>query len=379
MLKRAMVFLGSALFVLLTGITLISCHQSPIFFIISLEVEPVDPRISGMPTNIVQVGDTLYVASRFSETVHQYKYDKDKSTWSTLPQQPGGKILDLAATNTNLYALTGDPGSARVYKKATGDSWEVVPNDSGYPNIQSIYGVTDRLFAGAMINDREFAILYEDNGTLKLLKSETKILQGVALAGTTYYLATAGDGIYTFDGTSPSPEQDPIPIGNSGKAEDYKVNVAGIITVGDQIVGVTKSGNLLYGNAEGFKSEGKGVSFTGGLALWKKADPEVSNSEVNLLLLGIQGGSTSTIHGYREIVLKPDGTLDPDAMGLNIPGVDPDHSSINNNDKYNSTLRRNPVIALFQAKDNTLFAATVKNGLWSYRERKGEYVWNAED
>jgi hypothetical protein len=34
---------------------------------------------------------------------------------------------------------------------------------------------------------------------------------------------------------------------------------------------------------------------------------------------------------------------------------------------------------MHQAKDGRLFAATNKNGLWSYKGRGGKNVWNAEE
>ena len=48
--------------VVLGGLLWGSCNQDPIFYGISLEVEPVDPRIVGMPTHIVAIGDTFYTA-----------------------------------------------------------------------------------------------------------------------------------------------------------------------------------------------------------------------------------------------------------------------------------------------------------------------------
>ncbi|MDR3171287.1 MAG: hypothetical protein LBU17_06605, partial [Treponema sp.] len=140
-------------------------------------------------------------------------------------------------------------------------------------------------------------------------------------------------------------------------------------------------GQLLYGDSNSFTVTSSGYNFTGALALSQtKVNEEVP---VHLLLLGIHGSTSSTTHGYREIVLNTDRTL-PSNLGLNTPGRDSDHSSVSNYDTYNSTLGKHPVISMLQAPDKidthmTLFAATTKNGLWSYRSRNGEWQWNAEE
>jgi hypothetical protein len=135
----------------------------------------------------------------------------------------------------------------------------------------------------------------------------------------------------------------------------------------DTVVAVSR-GDILYGPVDGkFTAASGGVVFTGGLGLWENDD-----ASVKLLLLGIQGGSSSTSHGYREIVLNADGTLDPGNISLNNPGGE--KSTITNVDKYNSSLRRHPVIGFLQAPDKILFASTTKDGLWAYRNE----VWNAE-
>jgi hypothetical protein len=54
-------------------------------------------------------------------------------------------------------------------------------------------------------------------------------------------------------------------------------------------------------------------------------------------------------------------------------------SSVNDDDRYSSTIGIHVITALHQAKDGVLFAATTKNGLWSYRTHDGKVVWNAEE
>jgi hypothetical protein len=379
-LRKGKIVLRRLFLGLVLGITLVSCKQNPIFFSISQEVEPRDPRINGMPTAIVQVGATLYVASRFSETIHQY----GNGRWSSIPRQPGGKILELAAAGNHLYALAGDPGSQGLRKlnMNNGGTWETV--ETGNADVQSIYGAGDYVFAGIMtdtgkssdgtsVNGFEIWYTREDTAILRRLKERTAFLTGAVHDGTTYYLAVGtneiditsepGGGIYTFNGTG---------VTMSPAAGSEKLNMVGIIMVKDIVVGITRGGGIVYGKDGNFEVSSHSITFTGALGLWEKEGR-------HLLLLGIQGGSSSTVHGYREVKLRPDGTLDSGALGLQIPGEDPEHSSVTNNNKYNSTIRRHPVMGFLQAPDTVLFAATVKNGLWSYRERDGEDVWNAED
>lgn len=337
---------------LLGGLLFCSCNQDPIFYGISLEVEPVDPRIVGMPTHIAAVGSSLYVASKFGPAIHCYE---GASGWKELPKRPGGPILELAAAGTTLYALTGEPGSTRVsaWDDASGE-WREIPSD--YGNIQSIYGAGQRLFAGAMINTDTFAMLYDSGGSLERLSGGRGFLQGAVFDGSDYYLA--GTGLYTFvEGSVPSLN---LVEGSEG------LPIAGLITLTDKtIAGVSGQSLFSFTAAGNFTQHDMGVSFTGALALWGK-----EAEDKTLLLLGIQGSSTSTTHGYRELLLNKGSLGD---MSLKIPGNHTE-SSISNFDKYNSSLGKHPVLVLSQAPDGVLFAGTTKNGLWSYRNEQ----WNAE-
>lgn len=346
--------------VVLGGLLWGSCNQDPIFYGISLEVEPVDPRIVGMPTHIVAIGDTFYTASKFSKDIlHAYKKDEG---WQTLSPGLGGRpIIDLAATESHLYALTGEPGSTALYKwdpTATDADWEAVANAA---HIQSIYGAKDRLFAGA--GTSSFTLLYvNNNGTLEELSKDIGFLQGAVYNGTDYYLA--GTGIFRLE---------EINTMNLTEVTGTEGSVfSGLITLEDDHTVVGVSGQTLFVlSAEGaLTKKDMGATFTGAMALWKK---EPKQEAATLLLLGIQGSYTSTTHGYREILLSS-GTLNTDDMDLRTPGRDPSNSSVSDYDKYYSSLGKHPVMTLFQAADGILFAGTTKNGLWSYRNEQ----WNAE-
>ncbi|MDR2418491.1 MAG: hypothetical protein LBD79_05510 [Treponema sp.] len=360
------------------GLLLFSCKQSAIFYEISLEVEAIEPQIKGSPTNIVQQGDSLYVASRFGSAIYEYK----DSEWVPLSPSPGN-IIELAATKGALYALTGTPGSLDLQKFSIDSKTWTSIGTKGY-NVQSIYGAEDYLFAGAIAdhstNPPTCSILYvEDDGASELtsLASKTSLLKGAVYDGTMYYLATFGSGILPF--TEPLSD----PLAQQKVADPDHNNIVGIIKVGDKIVAVSRDGYILYGAPTFVAVKALDSYFTGALATWK---PEPKAASPRLLLLGIQGeGSTSTTHGYREILLNEDGTLNPDAMSLKESGKN-EISSVkdydderNGYEQYVVTIGRHPLSSIIQAPDGILFATTTKDGLWSYRERNGKPVWNAED
>ncbi|MDR2537032.1 MAG: hypothetical protein LBC46_01885, partial [Treponema sp.] len=145
---------------------------------------------------------------------------------------------------------------------------------------------------------------------------------------------------------------------------------------GGKIVAVSRDGYIIYGDVNGFvETKMSDVSyFSGALATWKL------DADKHLLLLGIQGGTSSTVHGYREILLKEDGTLDPAKLSLRNPGKEAP-SSVDDYEQYVVTIGKHPLSSIIQAPDGILFAATTQHGLWSYRYRdnKGKHIWNAED
>ncbi|MDR2518178.1 MAG: hypothetical protein LBD13_02045 [Spirochaetaceae bacterium] len=372
------------------------CNQDHIFFSITQEVDLVDPRINGTPTAAVTLGGTVYVASKFSGAIHTYT----AGAWGVMAKQPGGKIIELAGTENFLFALTsssGDPAGSVTLRKIEAGSigsgdWETV---SGAPaNTQSLYGAGEYVFAGVMTRSGTFKDdagiettveisgtpvagfeiwgAKEDAAALTCLKEKTTFLTGAAFDGAaTYYLGTnrpysQGGGIYTFaaGGAAVSSAAEP---GTKG------LDIAGIIALPNTtaVMGVSRNGSLLYngGGGGGFTLLPAGLTFTGALGVW-----ESGGGAKKLLLLGIQGGSTSTTHGYRELALAADGSLDPNNTHLASPGASA-NSSVSNADKYESSLRRHPLVGITQAPDGILFAATLKNGLWAYRNDE----WNAEE
>ncbi len=334
-----------------------SCDQYPIFFAISLEVKPTDPRIKGNPTTVVELGGKLYVATRGNSPVYVYS-----PGWSTIPA-PAAPIQDIASDGTRLYALCGDPmtGTTVFRCDPSAGDWEAVAGGG----IQAIAGADGYVFAST----RSELLYYADgmSGFTSVLSglSEANIVTGAVYTGGVHYVSVMYRGIYTFNGSALS---GPI-AGTDG------TRVKGLIDVGGTVVGVTTTGVLLYGNSASFAGIGYGFSFTGALALWKTSPSAAAPS---LLLIGTEVPNFPTNNGYMELRINDDGTLNTASMGLMIPGGG-SPTTVSNMDQYTSTIGLHSVTGMHQAPDGTLFAATRQNGLWSYRQRNEGHVWNAEE
>jgi hypothetical protein len=351
MIKRLFLIVSS----LLTITAFFACDQDHIFYKISQEVEATDPRIMGGPTAIVTLGDALYSASRMGKTVHKY----EKDSWQRLPS-PGGKILELATDTVSLFALIGEPMEPTRIMKYTDPTWEKVADG----DFETIKGAGDETTGLIFASTKTKVSAYDGDGVEKKTMEPGKILMGAASLGGVYYLAVAEKGVFTYDGVDFSPE---AITGSKDK------NTVGILAVGNEIVAVTRGGEILWGDSNKFQSAGSVNHYlTGAMSLW---------GTNQLLLIGIHQGSstsTSTVLGYREIVLENSAL--PAQLSLYKPGSH-SPSTVSNEDKYDSTIGIHVVTDIAQAKDSkgTLFAATARNGLWSYRSRDGSDVWNAEE
>lgn len=355
------------------GLSFFSCGQEPIFYEISLEEELVPPRISGTPTNMVVFDNKMYVAG---ERLFQYSLNSGgEGVWDepSPPPQPPNKIISLAATNNHLYALTGELQGSALYRKDKDSGWKEVTKYPGYPILQTIYGDEKQLFAGAQkTTGDQYAILYDDgNGALKLLDDKAGLLRGAVLEGSSHLLAVFGDGNRTesqyrgiFKVNESTMVFDPNPVPGTGS-----INFTGIIHTGSVVAAVNRSGVVYAGNSGGFTEMCRqGPTFTGALALGKSTKGE------DLLFLGVQGGSGAG--GYREILLSDN------PWTLRNPGEN-QPSSVSNYERYHSSIANHPVNYIFQTPAKidprmTIFVSTQKDGLWSYRERDGEWQWNRE-
>jgi len=379
-LKISFIFIILVLF-------LFSCSQDSVFVDISNELEPKDPLIDGSPTNIVAVKNRIYAGTRMSNKIFCYASNDGVPGWDTITLPPGYYLGQLATDGDDLYVLmfqNRDPLKSSMIRRygISSNSWEMTYTVGGY-SIQTIFGAGNRIFAGGQyqISRKSFAIIFLDKAqdSLIFVKTGTSLLKGAAQSASgTVYLATAGSGMFTFKG---SPDDIPELVDGTEKA-----NLNGIMNVGGNIVAVGADGTVYSDIGGRFINFNAGVSFTGAMCLWLDRK---SQWKPSLLLLGIRGKGTSLTHGYREMVLdngKP-------TFNIKAPGDD-SPTSVVNKAKYDAGIGTHPVEAIFQLPDFSsggpfyyrdftddpaweppIFAATAKNGLWSYR--KGE--WNAEE
>jgi len=149
-----------------------------------------------------------------------------------------------------------------------------------------------------------------------------------------------------------------------------------LIAVGGKFAAVGRGGYLLVGDSAGVveydysgASNGE-YTFTGALAAFSST----SSGTADLLLAGIEKGTTGLVYGYREIALTS-GALPTTKPDLREPGTSTP-STLAATAKYAASMGKQPVMYLFQATGavRTLFASTKTNGLWSYRSE-----WNAEN
>lgn len=358
---------------LLAVLLVFSCNQSPLFYNISKETPPKNPIIDGQPSKIVasDVSGTtkLYAANG---TVWVY----DGSSWTRLASQPAGNVRDVAATTGALYALTVDGTgslSTTLYKSTNGTSWTPVNNPTGYTILGGgLFGAGNTLFVGAKNSGGTTeAVLYDNNGSLTVAldnittrDSVPGTLAGAVYMGTNYYLAVTGKGVYASSSTSFSSAN---PITGS---TDTKYRLNGLIAVGNKVVAVGSGGYMLAGDSSNF-SEVSGACdtsypYTGALVVW-------TNGTDSLLLVG-RCYSTYT-NGYWEISLTS-GDL-PGSVSLKVPGSS-SPTTVTDKSTYEQSLGQKVLTALYQAPaglGSILFASTLKDGLWAYRNG----TWNAEE
>jgi hypothetical protein len=379
--------------------------QDPIFYKISREVEPREPRIKGVPTKFVVYKDFMYVAAT---SLHRYGKYKDSNTagWDHGEWVgPPGRVIDLAATTNYLYALI-DYNSPALWRWKEGmTEWESV---GGYGGIQSIYGETDaegepmpggKVFADARMGDREDGIAYsiyyvEDSASpqsaLKPLPlgGDTGHLTGVVFDGSRHLISTFGRGVYTWDGMGGGITQ----LSNTANPIDRNRNLMGIIRTNGKVFAFSRDVDILEVSPAGFTVR-RGASshyLTGALALWKQPSNQGTEGKI---LLGIRDGSN---YGYQEIRLDLSGgdliLNQNNEVDLHKPGASPP-STVTDGDLFDTTIRPHPVNYIFQVPPSVdpamvLFAAVqgtgsttndIDSGVWSYRERDGTWQWNAEE
>jgi hypothetical protein len=360
--------------VLFLGFVLTTCAQEPLFWYIHEEYPPIESIIGGAPTQIVYDGIaslSLYVANR--KSLWKYDTTSPNPEWVKLGLSSGFiKAIAFVETGADqgLYVLFED-GS--ISKSADGNApWTGSTTVSG---AQQIYGAGNTLFIG------NGSAVYNGAGTqITGSPDPGGLLSGAAWDGTNYYISTANmwgnekTGIFTVSGTTATK------VYHSSS----DVSVKGIIAAGSTVVAVNSEGQIIYkdGNISDFSSPiSPGVSFTGGMAVWYYSGDKK-------ILLGLLRGSGTFPYGYRELDLDASGDVDSSAVF--VPG-DTDNSarttSIDPGSRETSAIGKYPVTSLYVIPGSTgdssgrpvIVASTQKDGVWSYRVRRGSPQWNGED
>jgi hypothetical protein len=384
---------------------IISCRQSPLFFIISTETAPKPALIPGSPTKMVVFNrnntETIFVASG---RIHWYaKQDENgKPVWNFTghipqPPPPHDRVIDLAATVEYLYALcmSGNGVDIKLKRiKQNASGWEDIAENINFTLTQSIYAdETGILFAGARKDDNDgsnYAILYMDENkgsNLTFLRGVTGMLSGMARDGNNYYLCTTGDGIFSVNFLEDSPSHQIL--ADTSEEDDRKDDIVfmGMVKRENEIIAIKRYGGYLY-NINTIDNTYKRIKIsnnntdaatgryaTGALAIWEDPGNKILTAGVQN---SISGSSTSYNNGYVEFPLSETGSL--------VDMYDPPRETVRAfSDQYRASLGKHPVNHLFQVpeyidEEMTFFASTQNAGLWSFRyyEDSGGWKWNAE-
>jgi len=372
------------LFAMLLGLIL-SCAQDSIFYDISLEREPKNPRIAGSPTNMAILNSRIYAGTRRGNKIFYYENKK----WSSI-NTVGGSLGNLASDGSHLYVLLfpkGDPLKQALIKRFDGTDWDDAWNDSlfidysGY-SIETIFCAGGKVFAGGRKGESNYAIFECDpadsSPSFATFMETASPFSGVVEYGAETYLATYNDGVFKYNDTT-------API-----AETVNKRISGIIETGGILVAVSSNG-IVYtyepGDIEFVTLTSPGGEFTGAMCKWFEFNSvDNPNPTVpSLLLLGRQAQSSSSNQGYRELILDTSGK--PTTGIIKTPGEEDLPTSANSKRAmYESSIGKHAVNSILQVPydmvsdaeteyDLPVFASTAQNGIWSCH--LGE--WNAEE
>jgi hypothetical protein len=360
-------------------ILLISSCNDPVFFHVSQDHPALEPMIPGSPTKFIEFNNAVYVASGN----HLWNYT---GTWSEkieVKNPNSGEelfwIVDIAATASHLYIVViNHESKGELWRAPLGlVSWERVEGTTNL-NVQSIFTANNVLFIGARVEENSITtnnVYYFKDEPISsaIITNAPQILNGVAIAGSNYFLS-AGN-VYSIPDT----------LTSASLISGLPNNFLGIInTASDRIVGITYNGGLFYVNpaiTSPIATSGNDATriATGALAVW-------ANDGNRLLLIGRYSG------GYMEMVINTDGSIDVGTTTRNNfrgPGLN-DPSSVGNANNarslYINSINRRPVNFIFQTpsgidEHRMLLASTQLNGVWSFRRHRNDNYesWNAEE
>jgi len=336
----------------------VSCSD-PIFYKISEESPLRDPIIGGSPTNFVKYNSELYVAT--GKKI--WKYNGSWTIWNEL----NDRIMFITTTSGSIYALYLENDNRGKIYDCTNNVDLSLPNND---NVQSIYAKDKFLFACTR-NDNDdndiYTIYYKKEGDsgFTQISNVNSFLNGVASDSSYYYLCTQNGFFYTTETTL-----------SSATLLSDKI-FTGIINLNNSsAAAITENGELYQITNATINDKPKfadGRTTTGALAVYQK-------DGIYLLLVGRKEYTSSSnseyTNGYVEISLDSSGIT---GSSFSEPGKT-SPSSIDNNDRYASSIGKKIIKYMFQADDGILFASTQKDGVWSYRDHlDGEgVIWNAE-
>jgi hypothetical protein len=379
MVKNMKVYFKLIIFSLsiLSIVLQISSCNDPIFYKVHEETEILEPVISGSPLNFVVYNDKLYTAS--GKRIFLYS-NGDWSEWKRMDSN----VMMLASTDDSLYILYYSNSSGmirRFYDNGNSSEDFNLPHD-----VQSIYTFGDILFASVRDNNI-YTIYYLDENTLPLSYDLTiiadteseSLLSGAAFDGTYYYLCNSS-GIFCIEKNTLSSVLSVI---------EPDTGFSGMINLNDDYIAAISIDGRVFEINNAVSTEVVKTDFdsnhssTGALTLWYSDKNDVIPS---LLLAGRKeiyySTSTGNSNGYVEFELDETGRIKQDT-GYSEPGKNV-LSSVENYDRYSSSLGKKPVNYIIQTpsaidEEMTLFASTQQNGVWSYRIRSDGWGWNAEE
>jgi len=361
-------------------LTFVSCN-APVFYTVSLEELPLDPRIEGTSTNFVEFNGSMYVGERLRGTIHCY-YKNSNNKWQWRRHSAGGNLTHLAATSNNLYALKSNKIDFFSASAASITLDGQIPAKPGV-TIDAIYASNNKLFINARTGS-EYSIYYYDENSEDFLlintdESSLSMLVGTAYDGENYYFCFKDDvGIYTSKDLTSAQL-----IENSGG--NYFTNIIDFENAqGNTVVIALSRTGRLFSVTEDNISQLTGAFSddrlaTSALGIWKK---DINGSINDLLLVGRQDMTTSVTtgytHGYLEIKIKNDDSEDIFTGSLNEPGSGT--TTVSSHEHYIASIGKHGVHFIFQAPDGILFAGT-NHGVWSYRAHRSDSkeTWNAEE